>query len=265
MRVMLDSPGWVELRENESYLESFRQLYNDTDIEVIFSIGNFLDLTHRDNQDELSHIIDEFADEYLAPLQLDLEGEYRYASTPMVLATIDAEWYENCREVTRGLDHLETLQTLFREAKFDDGPVLSRISKFVEEYSEIDAMDLEERLDIPEDTSPEVAIKKIRTFPSYTKRGADGRMAIEHEDIPLKRYVVGMSMIYISETVREPDEEDYRDAMIWSQAIIAGCDVLWTEREWNEEHPIIEQIIERLDRDELTIAKNFDEFEKRLN
>ena len=74
-----------------------------------------------------------------------------------------------------------------------------------------------------------------------------------------------MSMIYISETCREPDEEDYRNAMIWSQAIIAGCDVLWTEQKWDDEHPIIEQIIERLDRGKLEIAKEFDEFEKQLS
>lgn len=265
MRVMLDSSAWIDLKESEDLLESFRRLYNEKDLDVIFSIGNFLDLVRPDNQDELSCIIDEFADEYLAPLQLDLEGEYRYAETPMVLATIDAEWYENCRQATKELDHLETLKTLFREATFDDGPVLSRISKFVEEYSEIDAMDLEERLDIPADTSPEVAIKKIRTFPGYAKRGADGRMAIEHENIPLKRYVVGMAMIYTSETYHEPDEEDYRSAMIWSQAIISGCDVLWTEREWNDEHPIIEQIVERLNRGKLEIAEDFDEFEKQLN
>lgn len=259
MRVMIDSPIWVALQEDEDLLEHFRYTCNDNELDVIFSIGNFLDLIRCDDQDELSYVIDKFTDEYLAPLQLDLEGEYRYSSSPLILSTVDVEWYDHCKRATRDLDDLETLQALFRDADFDEGPISSRISQFVNEYREIENADLDERMDIPEDTSKKVAIKKIRTFPGYTKRRDDGMIVLDDANIPKKRYIVGMSMIYISETRHEPEAADYRDAMIWSQAIISGCDVLWTERQWEYEHPIISQILERLDRKDLAIANGLNE------
>lgn len=261
---MIDSPVWADLGDDDDLLDDFGRLYDRNGLDAVFSIGNFLDLARGDDRDELSRVIDEFADEYLGPLQLDLEGEYRYASSPSILATIDAEWYESCKQATKGLDDRETLRTLFREANFDGGPTLGRVSRFVEEYSNIDAMDLDGRMDIPEDTSPEVALKKIRTFPEYTKPG-DGTMVLEDENVPTKRYVLGMSMIYVSETRHEPQAEDYRDAMIWSQGIIAGCDVLWSDQQWAYDHPIVSQIVERLDRGELEIATDVDEFESALH
>ena len=264
MRVMLDSAVWVALGDDD-LLENFRRVYNEKELDVIFSIGNFLDLIRSDNQDELSHIIDEFADEYLAPLQLDLEGDYRYASNPLVLATVDAEWYEQCRQETKGLDDLETLKALFQDAEFKDGPVLTRVSQFVDEYRQIDEADLDVLMKDPGDESRSVAIKKIRTFPSYTQRRDDGGVELDDESIPTKRYVVGMSMIYVSETRKEPQPDDYRDAMIWSQAIIAGCDVLWTDQQWEYDHPIIARTAEKLDRDELEIASDFEAFETALD
>lgn len=69
-------------------------------------------------------------------------------------------------------------------------------------------------------------------------------------------------MIYISETYHEPEIGDYRDAIIWSQAIYCDCDILWTEAQWKYEHPIISQVMERLNRRPLQVVHNFEEFQK---
>ena len=261
MRVMLDSSVWADLEADEEFRDEFESLYEAEDLDVIFSIGNFLDIVRYDDRGDLVAVIDEFADEYLAPLQIDLEGEYRYSSKPLLLATIDAEWFEHCKEATRDLDSLETLQTLFREANFDDGPILSKVSRFVEEYSGIEDTNLEAELGLDEDLSPMASLKKIRTFPSYIERTIEGTMDIDDDEIPVKRYVVGMAMIYVSETYDDPGEADYRSAVIWSQAIIAGCDVLWTDRQWQSDHPLVKQVVERLDREYVEFAADFDEFE----
>lgn len=261
MRVMLDSSVWVDLEADEEFREEFRSLYEAEELDVIFSIGNFLDLIRRDDRGDLVGVIHEFTDEYLAPLQIDLEGEYRYSSKPLLLATIDAEWFEHCKEATRGLDSLETLESLFEDADFDDGPILSKVSRFVDEYREMENSDVEGQIEFDEDMSEMAALKKIRTFPGYIERSLEGTMDIDDESIPVKRYVIGMAMIYVSETYDEPDEEDYRNAVIWSQAIISGCDVLWTDRQWDGDNPLIEQVVERLDREYVDFAADFDEFE----
>lgn len=257
---MLDSSVWADLEADEEFRDEFRSLRDAEDLDVIFSIGNFLDLVRHEDRGDIARVIDEFADEYLAPLQIDLEGEYRYSSKPLLLATIDAEWFEHCKEATRGLDSLETLQTLFEEADFDDGPILSKVSRFVEEYRDIEDTDVDGRPELGEG-SRMTTLKKLRTFPGYIERTIEGKMEIDDEEIPVKRYVIGMAMIYVSETHDDPDEADYRNAVIWSQAIIAGCDVLWTDRRWEGDHPLVEQVVERLDREYVDFAADFDEFE----
>lgn len=89
-------------------------------------------------------------------------------------------------------------------------------------------------------------------------------ISLDDADIPVKRYIFGMSMIYISETYHEPEPGDYRDALIWTQALISGCDVLWTEQQWKYEHPIIDQVLGRLEEAQLDIVINFKEFKERF-
>lgn len=259
MRVMLDSVVWTELARDEQLRKDFREVYESTDLEIIFSVGNFLELAHRDDHDKLTRVIDEFTTEYIGPLQLDFEGEYRYSSKPLLLATIDAEWFEHCRRETMDLDERETLNVLFQDAEVDDGPMLSSISQFVSEYSDIDEMELQERVDIPRETSRKVAVKKIRTFPRYVKKDDDGTIVVADEEVPKKRYVVGMSMIYISETRDEPEVREYWDAMVWAQAIICGCEILWTTSQWKHDHPILSQVRERVDRKELELVTDLNE------
>lgn len=197
----------------------------------------------------LARVIDGVTDEYLAPLQLDLAGEYRYSSSPLILSTVDAEWYEQCKRATRGMEAPEILEFLFRNSAFEDGPVTAKLSTFVEEYRELDA-----------DNAPQsVAVKKVRTFPNYTTRDT-GTVSVEDERVPTKRYVVGMAMIYISETCDEPTLGDYRDGMIWAQAIISGCDVFWTDHSWPPDHSILRQVYDRLDREPITFVETREAF-----
>lgn len=261
MRAMLDSRVWTDLRESDALLEHFGRIYDGWDVTIVFSIGNFLDLVRRENVEGLPSVIAEFVDEYLAALQLDLQGEYRYSSNPLILSTIDAEWYEHCKHATEGLGEVETLRTLFRDADFDDGPVFSRVSELVDEYRKLEARESGDEL-TPSGTAVQGAsLKKVRTFPEYVARDDDGTLTLEEANIPLKRFITGMSMIYVSETRQDPEAADYRDAVTWTQAILSGCDLLWTEREWAPDHPLIEQVVERLDRDYLEFVGDVAEFE----
>lgn len=260
MRVMLDTKVWIDLKEKEGLLEEFRRIYNEQNLNIIFSHGNFLDLVRRDNQDVLSRIIVEFTDEYLGPFNHDPVGEYYRSKNPLILAKIDETWHEYCTRATANFDSVETLRALFRDADFDAAPATDVMRGFIKQTRKLDQIELEGKINIPDDVPRSVALKKIGIFADFAKQRPNGMAVLDDADIPPKRYVFGMSMIYISETHHEPEAGDYRDAVIWSQSISCDCNVLWTETQWKYEHPVISQVMERLERKPLDLVKDFDEF-----
>lgn len=264
MRMMLDTKVWVDLKEDPAFLDEFRQLYNDHELKVVFSHGNFLDLVRRVEQDELAPIIDEFTDEYLGPFQPNPVGSYPRSEDPLVLALIEPSWYQHCERGTRHLDSVETLKAMFRDADFDAAPAATVLKQFIEGLRRLEDLDPDGRMEIPDDVPQTVALKKIGIFPEYATERSDGMSLFNDASVPLKRYVLGMSMIYLSETYHEPEEGDYRDAIIWSQAISCDCDVLWTEIKWTYEHPVISQVMDRLDRKRLDVVQDFNEFKELL-
>lgn len=257
---MLDTKVWVDLKEAPSFLAEFRQLYKDHGLEVVFSHGNFLDMVRRDEQDELAPILDEFTDEYLGPFQPDPAGSYPRSEDPLVLALIEPSWYQHCERGTRHLDNVETLRAMFRDADFDAAPAATVLKQFIDGLRGLENIELDGCMEVPDDVLQSVARKKIGVFPEYSTQLPDGRYLLDDANVPLKRYVLGMSMIYLSETYHEPEKGDYRDAIIWSQAISCECDALWTEIKWTYEHPVISQVLNRLDRKRLDIVQNFHEF-----
>lgn len=265
MRVMLDTKVWVDLKEERQFLDEFRELYNVHELVVVFSHGNFLDLVRRDEQDELATIIDEFTDEYLGPFQPDQVGSYHQSNDPLVLARIDEQWYQYISRVTQHHDDAETLKAMFRDADFDAAPVATVLEQFIEGLRQLDHLEPNGRIDVPDDVTQSVALKKVGIFPEYRTQLPDGKFLLDDANVPLKRYVFGMSMIYISETYHEPEVGDYRDAIIWSQAISCDCDALWTEVKWTYEHPVIRQVLDRLDRKPLAIVQDFSEFNTLLD
>lgn len=265
MRVMLDTKVWVDLKEEPAFLEEFRQCFNDYGLEVVFSHGNFLDLVRRDEQDELAEIIEEFTVEYLGPFQPDPAGSYRRSADPLVLALVDPSWHHYCERGTRHLDSVETLRAMFRDADFDAAPAANVLKQSIEGLRQLEQLDPDGRMDVPDDVTQSVALKKVGIFPEYRTQLPDGRFLLDDAYVPLKRYVFGMSIIYISETYHEPEAGDYRDAIIWSQAISCDCDALWTEVKWTYEHPVIRQVLDRLDRKPLAIVQDFSEFKTLLD
>lgn len=154
---------------------------------------------------------------------------------------------------------------MFRNADFDAEPASSKMAAFIEQLQELENLEPEGRMGTPDDIPQSVALKKIGIFPDYRKQRPDGLMQFDDAAVPLKRYILGMSMIYISETHHEPEEGDFRDSLIWSQAITCDCDVLWTETQWTYEHPIIHQVLDRLDREPMAVVRDFTEFKNCLH
>lgn len=264
-RAMLDTFVWINLKDDTIFHDQFREIYNENDLHVVFSIGNFLDLVRRDNQDELAYIIDEYTDEYLAPIDVHTEGEYKSSQHPLLLATIDEEWYEYCKIATAGLSSVETLQALFRDSDFEGEPATAAMTQFIDQLRKMEELDVEGRMQIPDDTTDSIAVKKAGLFHEHGTQRPDGMISLDDAAVPFKKYVLGMSLIYISETYHEPELGDYRDASIWIQALVSSCDVLWTEEKWKYEHPVIKQVLARVDGEDPEIVINFDEFQQIFN
>lgn len=228
-----------------------------------------MDLIRRDNQDQLAPTIAEFTDEYLAPLDLDSEGQYLSSDKSLILSSIDDSYYEYCKVATRGLDEVETLKAIFRDSDFDDEPALSVLTRHIDQFRELEELNLNDyiqndSLQVPNDTTPEIAVKKSQVFHEYGTKTPSGMISLDDANIPVKRFIFGMSMIYISETYHNPEHGDYRDALIWSQALISGCDILWTEQKWKYEHPIIDQVLNRLEETELEVVIDFNGLKERF-
>lgn len=261
MRVMLDTLVWINLKEDKGFLKEFRSMYKENDIEVVFSHGNFLDMVRAEEQDELSPIIDEFVVEYLGPFYADERNEYSSSENPLILTAMDPHWFMESLLYRDGWDNTKKLRTMFREGDFDADSELSVLKEFVEDIRNIENVDPEDHVDLPKNVSESIGLKKIALFCEHATTQPDGKARLDNSSIPIARYILGMSLIYISETTHNPELGDYRDAVIWSQAIYSDCDILWTETQWKYEHPIIKQVLDRLDRKPLKIVHRFDEFQ----
>lgn len=267
MRIMLDTKVWVEFKKNSQFLNEFREFYTEKDLDIIFSHGNFLDMVRRDEQDELSSIIVEFADEYLGPINPKSEEGTRRSENPLILATIDNDWYEYCRIGSLYLNDVDTLKAMFRDGYFDDEAIVSLIHQHIDSLRDLEDIDVGDRMDIPEGKSREVALKEVGVFAEYAKLQEDGRYSMDDADVPSKWFIFAMSIVYMSdvyitEDKHELDGGDYRDMIIWYQAIISGCDVLWIEKDWKYKYPVIDNVLEHLERKPLHLAQNFPEFKE---
>lgn len=256
---MLDTKGWIELKENPALYDNFADLYKEHDLEVVFSHGNFMDLIRAEEQDELAPIITQFTDEYLGPFQFDHSGELTTSENPLVLAQIDPKWYKHCKRASRQLPEVELLRSMFRDADFDAAPASGVIEHFIAQLRAMEDLDWKGLMWFPEDIAPTVAKKKVGIFAEYvTVQGVKGEF--DDANVPIKKYVLGMSLIYLSETDHDPEEGDYRDALIWSQAILSECDLFWTEVQWTYEHPVIQEVLESLKRKPMDIVHDFESF-----
>lgn len=258
---MLDTKVWIDLKEDQDFNSEFRQLFEEKNLTIVFSHGNFLDLVRRDEQDELAPIIDGFVGEYLGPLRIDVPETYSYSKDdPLILASIDDQWYQHCKRQTQGLSNVDKLRFLFQDGDFSSDPATSAMSEMIDDLRGLEELNADDRMDIPSEVNQTEAIKKAGLFIDYVKQHPNGRSMLDDRDVPLKRYVFGMSMIYISETYHDPESGDYRDAMIWTQAIVSECRILWTEVQWTYEHPVIQEVMNRLERSPLEIVADFGKF-----
>lgn len=249
MRVAIGRAGWRTLA-GETERRRFEHGVGD-DATVVFSVGTFLRLIRESDALSLAPTIGSVTDEYLPPFQLDLEGEYRYSQDPMALGTVDAEWYERCRRLTRDDDAVATLQQLFTEADFDDGPVAAGVSEFRRTYEQFESV-------ADGDDTTVLERKLLRTFPEYTTR-RNGSVSVAVGEIPKKRFVVGMSAITVSQQHDDPRTDDYRAGIVWAQAVVTGCDVVWTTDEFALDAEISDTVFERLDREPPVSVDSLDE------
>jgi len=264
MRVLLDTFVWISLKEDEKFLKEFIELYRSTDMEILFSHGNFMDLAIRDEQDKLSRIIGMFADEYCGPVEFEEHGNAGRSEDPLILTKMHEDWHEYCVSELGDYGDSEKLQALFREGSFDPKPASSHMAETVKRLREWGEFQINGELRSSTDLPDEFIIKIFKSFPEYQKE-ENGTKVLELADVPLNIFVFRMSLVYISDTTHNPELGDFRDAIIWSQAILHECDVLWTETQWKYQHPVISRVMERIRGEFLSVVHDYEGFREQLD
>jgi hypothetical protein len=158
----------------------------------------------------------------------------------------------------------EKLQTMFREGNFDPKPVSSHLAETVERLREWGEFELNGELKSTHDFSDDLIVKIFKSFPEYEEE-EDETKVLEFSDIPLNIFVFRISLVYTSETTHNPELGDFRDAIIWSQAILHNCDVIWTETQWKYQHPVISQVMDRFEDNFLNVVHNYEEFKNQFD
>jgi len=264
MRVLLDTFVWIDLKAKKDFLTDFIEFYRSNDIEIVFSHGNFMDLSRRPKQDKLSKIIGMFADEYCGPMGFKEGDEPFRSEDPIILTKMDHDWYEYCQSEMRGYSDSEKLQTMFRESSFDAESALSHTTETVEGLREWGEYQIDGELNSSEELSDELVIKIIKSFPEYQFEDDEAKV-VELADVPLNIFVFRMSLVYLSETNHDFKSGDFRDAHIWSEAILHNCDVLWTEPQWQYQHPVISRLMDRIECDPLSLVHDYEGFRRQFN
>ena len=263
MRILLDTFVWIELKEDKQFLKEFIELYRSNDFEIVFSHGNFMDLAIRDEQDQLSRIIGMFADEYCGPIEFEKRKNASRSEDPIILTKMDDGWYEHCKSEMGDDSDCGKLQTLFREGNFDPNPASSHFAETVKRLKRWGDFQIDGELTSSSNLPEEFIIKLFKAFPEYQEE--DGKKVLELADVPLNIFVFRMSLVYISETTHDPELGDFRDAIIWSQAILTECDVLWTETQWKYQHPVISRVMDRIENNSLSVVHDYEDFKNKLN
>ena len=249
-RVMLDTNYWIELKYDSERLSEFRHLKTKTDIEVLFSYGNFIDLIKADEQDELSGVIASITDTFI-PAMVYEGNEYVYTSDPLLLIPNEQDRaVADSHTEDFGTD--KTLRFMFRTSDFevwdDYQDMIQRLQDLYDEYG------FEQTL--------------ASGFPDYWEQEGDGVILREHE-IDIKEYVRKLAELYRVSMMKEEekiDSNDIADIEICVHAILAGCDILLIESKWKNQG-LVEKIQSNLESGEVgvEVVDDFNDFYQALS
>lgn len=117
LTVVMDSNYWINFEKDQDTYEEFREAKEDRGFSVTYTQANFVDMANTDQQDDLSHVITDTTDTYMA-VDTYNAGEYYRDTDPTVLAHPESR--RGFKSRTDGLDDTETLKYLFRN--FDQSP-----------------------------------------------------------------------------------------------------------------------------------------------
>lgn len=213
--VILDTSYWIELKVEPDVRRRFRQCKNEHGFRVLFTRPNFIDLAKRTEQDELSDIITEVADSYVAVEDYNSD-EYLHSDDPLLIPPPDLRKEVGLHTVDFGAK--KSLRFLFRimdQNPDEDFPDLSHALREIHEDGGEDRLTL-------------------AAFWPYIERTDDNRARVELSDASKLGYVRRRLIVEHAKQL-QPNEnvrmQDYVDMELCAYAVYAS-DVFVCEPKW---------------------------------
>lgn len=249
---MLDTKYWIDLKQNPDQRSRFKTAVSTDDVEVLFSIGNFIDLVKADEQDELSEIIASTVDTYIP--SFDYEGrEYRTTNNPIGLIS-DKEFRNHVRRQTIDFGEMKTLRFIFRvwDWKMED-------TSFVEMTEQLKRINDEYGFENAQGLLFEEYLNDVN---------ADGQYLLHEDEVDVSEYVRKMAALYRVSMMQENeavDANDLADMEICSQAILTSCNVLLIESKWKNLQ-LVKKVTSKLEGGaDVVVLDDFEEFFRLLD
>lgn len=242
-KAIMDTNFWIHLKIDESYRNEFEEAVQETDVTVLFSFGNFIDLLKAEEQDELSNVITDLTDTYI-PYQSYSGNEYDISDSPISLIPKEPDRKEFLRQADI-LDDDLALSYLFRTSQWDTPK---------------DYLDLTVQMKrIYDEFGFENSMGYI--FKEYLEpEGNKLKLSQHHVDAPeFIRGMLELNRIHQMQDTEKPDSNDFADMEISAHALITDCDYLFIESKWINTG-VIDMVVSKLNRDGPKLHDDYDEF-----
>lgn len=228
--VILDTSHWIALKVDPDVLGEFQRRQDEHGFRVLFTRPNFIDLAKQPEQDELSDIIADVADSYVAVEDYNSD-KYLYSDDPLL--TPPQSLRDEVGPRTVGFGPKKTLRILFRimdQNPDNDFPDLSHALREIHEHGGEDRLTL-------------------ATFCPYIERTDDNRAHVELSDASKLGYVRRKLIVEHAKQFQSNENvqvQDYVDMELCAYAVYAS-DMFVSEPKWVNQEGIIPRVCEEIE------------------
>lgn len=226
-KVILDSGYWICFKEDRQELfDEFAEIVHESDIEVLFSYGNFIDLIKYKEQDKLSEMISEVVSTYIPP-QDYTDDAYKTSTDPISLIPESEVKYKTISD-TVDFEEMKTLRYIFRisdwEGREEYKEAMQYLNSVYDEYGE----------------------NYVKALLFDVDSGTEQFTYDEYGDAEVIANVVQSKRIREIDPKENLEFTDIADMEIITHAIITNCDFLLIESKWKNIE-LTDSIFEDLD------------------
>lgn len=241
LTVVMDSNYWINFEKDRDIYLEFHEAKDKHEFSVTYTRPNFVDMANTDQQDNMSSIIADTADAYMA-VDTYNAGEYYRDENPTVLTRPESRAKFNSR--TAELDEKDTLKYLFRN-----------INQRPEESAAILAQQIKSIYDEYGRSRAELCAFGTKVRREEAGEEDETRLYVDIEDVHDMELIRKMLVVEHAVQIKEGEKigtQDYVDMEICAYATFEA-DVFVGEEKWIDQG-IIEEVCKPHSESEIPIT-----------